>query len=547
MATPSKQTINGSEVPQELSVHWRDLSVRFRDRGGSSWRKRAQRSAKNAWRAALGEEVEAGDTLVKRAPQREVLALAPCSGDVEAGRAVALMGPTGCGKTSLLNAMARRGPVSSGQVWYGTDLAWSSSLKRHVAFIEQDDLTFAGLTVRESLAFSARLRLAGMPLAQKLEQVEQSIELLHLQSCADTMVSSTDGKAKTISGGERKRLMVGQEMLTSPRLICCDEPTSGLDSSTACAVVDALRDLARRKRVAVIASIHQPSSRLFLMFDDLYLLRKGGAVYRGPTADAGGAFAAAPFSLPTPDAYSAPDWLMEIVVDGRVFEGDARLAALGKRYGPASLPAHEGRLRELRATRRRHKFAAPLTEQVAVLARRTWRGVKGNVFKRTALMLHCGNATISGLMWFQLGTKESDIWARYTIAFAIPIAWVFFPLLESLGVVPASEAILKKELAVNAYRLEAWAAVFTTMALIPMFVQSFIFLTIFFTLSGISSNVLVFFALYAVVVGSLLTFQSIGLFFSAAVDEKELTTIAMLYVTRVSAWPRRASGTPVPR
>ena len=100
------------EYVETLGVHWRNLSVHFKD----------------------------------------VQALAPCSGDVEAGQAVALMGPTGCGKTSLLNALARRGPVGGGQVWYGDDLAWSSALKRHVAFVEQDDLVFEGLTVRETLA-----------------------------------------------------------------------------------------------------------------------------------------------------------------------------------------------------------------------------------------------------------------------------------------------------------------------------------------------------------------------------------------------------------
>ena len=140
-------------------------------------------------------------------------------------------------------------------------------MKRHVAFVEQDDLVFEGLTVRETLAFSARLRLPAASLKEKLERVDETLKLLRLESCAETPVGGMGGK--TISGGERKRLMVGQEMLTRPRLLCCDEPTSGLDSATACVVVEALRDLARERRVAVVASIHQPSSRLFLLFDEL--------------------------------------------------------------------------------------------------------------------------------------------------------------------------------------------------------------------------------------------------------------------------------------
>jgi len=479
-----------TEHMDELSVHWRHLAVRF----------------------------------------HEIQALAPCSGDVEAGQIVALMGPTGCGKTSLLNALARRGPISAGAVWYGDGVAWSSALKRHVAFIEQDDLVFPGLTVRESLVFSARLRLPDVSLEEKLRRVDEMLELLRLTACAETPVSS---EKKSISGGERKRLMVGQEMLTKPRLLCCDEPTSGLDSMTACVVVDALRDLARQRRVAVVASIHQPSSRLFLMFDEMVLLRKGGLAYRGPTKGAGDAFAEAPFFFPCPSAYSAPDWMMEVVVEGHVDADAAKVAALDERYGPATLPPRDGPLKSLKATRRRQRYAAPLSEQVAVLARRSWRAVKPLVLKKTSLVLHIGNSTLCGLMWWQLGYREKDIFPRYTLAFAIPIAWIFFPLLDALPFVGRAKKILRRDLAVNAYRLEAWFVVDSTVQLVPMLVQSFMYLVVQFALTGVSNNPLVLFALYGVLVASFLTFQSIGLMFSAGISEKNVMTVAMIFVTFV--------------
>ena len=74
--------------------------------------------------------------------------------------------------------------------------------------------------------------------------------------------------------------------------------------------------LPEARNVAVVASIHQPSSRLFLVFQNLLLLQKSGVAYRGPTETAGDAFAESPFDLPCPPAFSAPDWLMEIVVRG---------------------------------------------------------------------------------------------------------------------------------------------------------------------------------------------------------------------------------------
>lgn len=148
-----------------------------------------------------------------------------------------------------------------------------------------------------------------------------------------------------------------------------------------------------------------------------------------------------------------------------------------------------------------------------------------------AVTLHVGNAAISGAMWWQLGFKEDDIYPRFTLAFAIPIAWVFFPLLDSLGVVPKHEAQLRRELAVNTYRLSVWFGVTTTTLLVPMFVQSALYVTILASFSNVSKDPLVVVALYGVVVLAMLTFQSIGLFFSAAIPPKNLMTCAMLFVT----------------
>jgi len=136
-------------------------------------------------------------------------------------------------------------------------------------------------------------------------------------------------------------------------------------------------------------------------------------------------------------------------------------------------------------------------------------------------------------MWWQLGYNEKDIFPRYTLAFAIPIAWIFFPLLDALPFVGNAKRILRKDLSVNAYRLEAWFVVDSTAHLIPMLVQSFLYLIVFFALSGVSNDPLVFFGLFGVLVGSFLTFQSIGLAFSAGISEKNVNTVAMIFVTFV--------------
>ncbi|KAJ1445009.1 hypothetical protein M885DRAFT_579948 [Pelagophyceae sp. CCMP2097] len=365
-----------------------------------------------------------------------------------------------------------------------------------------------------------------------------------------------------ISGGERKRLMVCQEMLTEPRLLCCDEPTSGLDSSTAVVVVEAFRRLAFQKRVACVSAIHQPSSRIFTLFDTLVLLDKGGTVYQGPTKDAGAAFANAPFDLPCPASYSAPDWLMDCVVRGDLSTVDGpvmacrlsseetkeafvtkeasvkdqtamRCDALRHRYGADSLPGPP-RLRKLRVAYK-NAYAAKLSEHVSVLSARAWLDVWPAFIDRNAWVLHAGEGALAGFMWYQLQYRarprlanpqrpsERDIFARVTLAFFLPITWVFFPLLDSLAAIPAAELMLRKELSVAAYPLGAW--------LLPMVLHAAVHVALVFAITNLSQDIVVFLAQYAAVVLALFTFQSIGLFFSAALPPRNLMTTAMLYVS----------------
>lgn len=470
----------------------------------------------------------------------------------------------GAGKTTLLNAISKRGPMSSGKIWFsegGSMLAWSRSLKRLVAYVEQDDMCSEKLTVRETLLFTARLRLPKASLAEKSELVDNMINLLGLRRAAHTKLGSVLNRG--VSGGERKRTMIGQEMLTNPKLLACDEPLSGLDATTALVVVNALDNLSKAQNVAVVASVHQPTSRIFLAFRQLILLDREGVVYRGPTVSAGDAFAAEPFDLPCPNAFSAADWLMDIVVNGEFSTIDiddhvnrednatkddiesvdqakvntadtstrqARRAAVEKLYGVISLPPPPEKLLRRQSVRASQDYSVPYSEQVRVLFLRTWKEVRSAVFEKNAVTLHLGNATLAGLMWWQMGYRERDVWPRLTLAFAIPIAWVFYPLISSLSVVPSSEVVLKKELAANSYAVEAWFLVTTTTLLAPMFAQSLLHVSLAIALSNLGS-ILVWLGMYCTVILALLTFQSIGLFFSAAVPAENLTTVAMLYVT----------------
>jgi ABC-type multidrug transport system ATPase subunit len=135
------------------------------------------------------------------------------------------------------------------------------------------------LTVRETLTYSAHLRLPSSMTKAKIDDiVEGTIMEMGLQECSDRLIGNWH--LRGISGGEKKRLSIALETLVRPQLLFLDEPTSGLDSAAAFFVIQTLRNIAHDGRT-VISSVHQPSSEVFTLFDDLFLLSAGEAVYFG--------------------------------------------------------------------------------------------------------------------------------------------------------------------------------------------------------------------------------------------------------------------------
>ncbi|PNX85781.1 ABC transporter G family member 22-like protein, partial [Trifolium pratense] len=153
-----------------------------------------------------------------------------------------------------------------------------------IGFVTQDDVLFPHLTVKETLTYAARLRLPKtFTKEQKEKRALDVIYELGLERCQDTMIGGSF--VRGISGGERKRVCIGNEIIINPSILFLDEPTSGLDSTTALKIVQMLQDIAEAGKT-VVTTIHQPSSRLFHKFDKLILLGKGSLLYFGKASEA---------------------------------------------------------------------------------------------------------------------------------------------------------------------------------------------------------------------------------------------------------------------
>ncbi|XP_022152877.1 ABC transporter G family member 28 isoform X2 [Momordica charantia] len=234
------------------------------------------------------------------------------TGKIMPGRVSAVMGPSGAGKTTFLSALAGKvtGCTMSGMILINGKAESIHSYKKIIGFVPQDDIVHGNLTVEENLWFSARCRLsADLLKPEKVLVVERVIESLGLQPVRDSLVGTVEKRG--ISGGQRKRVNVGLEMVMEPSLLILDEPTSGLDSSSSQLLLKALRREAL-EGVNISMVVHQPSYTLFRMFDELILLAKGGlTVYHGPVKKVEEYFAS--LGITVPERVNPPDYFIDIL------------------------------------------------------------------------------------------------------------------------------------------------------------------------------------------------------------------------------------------
>lgn len=244
----------------------------------------------------------------------EKVVLDNVSGRVEPGQMMAILGPSGAGKTTLVEILA--GKQKIGHVSGSVSTPSVSQYEPRIAFVPQQDVLPATLSVREALTFAANLRMPeSVPTHTKAERVERIIQQLGLERVADTRIGS--GERRGVSGGEMRRVSIGLELVGRPDVLILDEPTSGLDSVSAQRVASVLWEVAHdpENPTAVLCSIHQPSSKLYHTFDQLLVLSHGRALYSGPGGLAPASHFASHGVEPPPEGYNIADYLLDVASD----------------------------------------------------------------------------------------------------------------------------------------------------------------------------------------------------------------------------------------
>ncbi|XP_071557287.1 ATP-binding cassette sub-family G member 4-like isoform X2 [Temnothorax nylanderi] len=231
------------------------------------------------------------------------------TGHFESGKLTVIIGPSGAGKTTLLKVVSgERLTDVKGIVTVNGVERDRGMLRKQVCYVPQQFDLLPFLTTRETLYIAARLKLDVNQDEQVIRLIVNDIaESLSLSNCLDTLV-------KKLSGGERKRLSIGAEIITKPSVLLLDEPTSGLDSAASNQLVNMMHGMAR-ENCTVVCAIHQPSSQMISLFDDIMILNQGRSMYCGPKSEILNTYSIAGFTCPS--FYNTAEFVLEVITEQR--------------------------------------------------------------------------------------------------------------------------------------------------------------------------------------------------------------------------------------
>ncbi|RZC53166.1 hypothetical protein C5167_012026 [Papaver somniferum] len=457
----------------------------------------------------------------------EKIILKGVTGEVVPGEMLAMLGPSGSGKTTLLNALGRRliGGDLSGSITYNGK-PFSNGMNRRTGFVTQDDIFHPHLTVIETLIFTALLRLPqSFTLEEKSRQAKAVISQLGLTKCKDNIMGGAF--VRGVSGGERKRVSIGQEMLINPSLLFLDEPTSGLDSRSAQQVVSILLELANGGRT-VLMSIHQPSMNIFYMFHKILLLSSdGNPLYFGKTENSVDYFSCIGYSISNATTNPA-DFLLDLaegVCPGRL-NGEKEI----KQHLVSAYKTNlSDRIKEEFLETGNLQLSAQFEEQVdekqfsewntswiqqfLVLLKRDLKERKHESFSGMNVCQILVFSCICGLLWWQ----SSSLQDQMGFLFFCTLFWSVRPFYNSVPTFPLERMMLTKERSSSMYRLSSYF-IAKTVADLPMeLVLPTVFVVITYWMGGLKPTAAHFFKTLFVILYGALVSQGVGLALGAVV------------------------------
>lgn len=407
---------------------------------------------------------------------------------------LAVVGPSGTGKSTLLRIVSGRirdGDFDPRSINLNDNVITSQAqLRKICGFVAQDDILFPLLTVKETLMFSAKFRLKDTNPGERGERVEALIQELGLMHVSDSFIGDEENRG--ISGGERKRVSIGVDVIHDPPILILDEPTSGLDSSSALQVIELLSSMARAKQRTIVLSIHQPSYRILQYVTNFLILSHGSVVHNGSLESLELAITRVGFRIPP--QVNPLEFSMEII------------STLEELYSKNHPPSHvDSKDLQLYPS----SYSTLQTEQISdnvflsrmfeieVLCTRFWKVIyrtKQLLLARTMQALVGGFGLAS--VYVKVRKDEGGVAERLGL-FAFSLSFLLSSTVEALPIYLQERQMLMKEASRGSYRISSYLIANTLIFFPFLFIVAILFSVPLYWIVGLnpSASAFAFFTL----------------------------------------------------